>query len=210
MSELTFSQSERRNNFLVPLLIAFVVIGGIFAYVYIRPHRIADITITHTAILPEHTVFKTSPKSSATRTRPRTTSTSSPPSASTTASRFRSPSTTSPAPSPRPTTPPSQPPPAPFQKSRPRRHVHHLPRTQAPRQRPRFPAKPPSSPATTPRAWSCSTSPSPKPTGTTANPPRVTISFYHQDPFTVTIPKTLTRARASFALVALLPLTTDY
>jgi hypothetical protein len=58
MSELTFSQSERRNSFMVPLLIAFVVIGGIFAYVYMRPHRIADITITHTAVLPEHTVFK--------------------------------------------------------------------------------------------------------------------------------------------------------
>jgi hypothetical protein len=58
MSELTFSQSERRSGLLVPLLIAFVVIGGIFAYVYMRPHRIADLTITHTAVLPEHTVFK--------------------------------------------------------------------------------------------------------------------------------------------------------
>ena len=57
MSELTFSQTERRS-FLVPLLIAFVIVGGVFAYIYLRPHRIADITITHTAILPTHTVFK--------------------------------------------------------------------------------------------------------------------------------------------------------
>jgi hypothetical protein len=57
MSELTFSQSERRS-FLVPLLLAFVIIGGIFSYIYLRPHRIADIAITHTAVLPEHTVFK--------------------------------------------------------------------------------------------------------------------------------------------------------
>ena len=34
MSELTFSQPERRS-FLVPLLIAFVVVGGIFAYIYL-------------------------------------------------------------------------------------------------------------------------------------------------------------------------------
>jgi hypothetical protein len=57
MSELTFSQAERRS-FLVPLLIAFVIIGAIFASIYLRPHRIADITITHTAVLPTHTVFK--------------------------------------------------------------------------------------------------------------------------------------------------------
>jgi hypothetical protein len=58
MSELSFSQSERRGSFLIPLLIAFVVVGCVFAYVYFRPHRIADITITHTNILPTHTVFK--------------------------------------------------------------------------------------------------------------------------------------------------------
>jgi hypothetical protein len=57
MSELTFSQPERRN-FLVPLLIAFVLVGGIFAYIYLRPHRIADISITRPAVVPEHTVFK--------------------------------------------------------------------------------------------------------------------------------------------------------
>ena len=58
MSELTFSQPERRSSFLVPLLIAFVVVGCIFAYVYLKPHHIADITITHTNVLPTHTVFK--------------------------------------------------------------------------------------------------------------------------------------------------------
>jgi hypothetical protein len=58
MSELSFSQAERRSNFLVPLLIACVVVGVIFAYVYMRPHRIADITVTHTNVLPTHTVFK--------------------------------------------------------------------------------------------------------------------------------------------------------
>jgi hypothetical protein len=58
MSELSFAQSERRSSFLVPLLIAFVVVGAIFAYVYLRPHRVADIAIVHTNILPTHTVFK--------------------------------------------------------------------------------------------------------------------------------------------------------
>jgi hypothetical protein len=58
MSELSFSQPERRSSLLIPLLIAFVVVGGISAYVYLRPHRIADITITHTNILPTHTVFR--------------------------------------------------------------------------------------------------------------------------------------------------------
>lgn len=57
MSELTFSQPERRN-YLVPLLIALVLVGGIFAYIYLRPHRIADISVTTPAVVPEHTVFK--------------------------------------------------------------------------------------------------------------------------------------------------------
>src|ERR1035438_9283447 len=61
MSELTFSQSERRN-FLVPVLIALVIVGGVFAYVYLRPQRIADVTITHTAFLPTHTVFESPSK----------------------------------------------------------------------------------------------------------------------------------------------------
>ena len=57
MSELTFAQSERRN-FLVPVLIALVVVGGVFAWVYLRPHRIADLSITHVTVVPEHTVFE--------------------------------------------------------------------------------------------------------------------------------------------------------
>jgi hypothetical protein len=61
MSDLTFSQPERRN-FVVPILVALVLIGGVFAYVYLNPHRIADITVTHTAILPTHTVYKTDSK----------------------------------------------------------------------------------------------------------------------------------------------------
>jgi hypothetical protein len=61
MSDLTFSQPERRN-FLVPILIAVVIIGGIFGYIYLTPHRIADITVTKTAVLPTHTEFKTDSK----------------------------------------------------------------------------------------------------------------------------------------------------
>jgi hypothetical protein len=59
MSELKFSQPERRN-FLVPILIAVAVLGGAIAYLYLRtPFSIADVTVTHTNILPTHTVFKT-------------------------------------------------------------------------------------------------------------------------------------------------------
>jgi hypothetical protein len=58
MADLNFSQAERRN-FLVPGLIAFVILSGIFALVFwFNPHRVADLTVTHTAILPTHTVFK--------------------------------------------------------------------------------------------------------------------------------------------------------
>jgi hypothetical protein len=58
---LTFSQPERRN-FLLPILIAFVIVGGVFGYIYLTPHRIADIAVTHTAVLPTHTEFKTDTK----------------------------------------------------------------------------------------------------------------------------------------------------
>jgi hypothetical protein len=58
MADLKFSQPERRN-FLVPALIALAVLGAIFAVLYaVFPHRIADLSVTHTAILPTHTVFK--------------------------------------------------------------------------------------------------------------------------------------------------------
>jgi hypothetical protein len=58
MADLNFSQPERRS-FLVPGVIAAVVLGGIFAVLFwINPHRVADLSVTHTAILPTHTVFK--------------------------------------------------------------------------------------------------------------------------------------------------------
>ncbi len=58
MADLTFSQSERRS-FLIPGLIAVLVLGGIFAAIFwFSPHRVAGLTVTHVAILPNHTVFK--------------------------------------------------------------------------------------------------------------------------------------------------------
>ena len=59
MAELTFSQSERRS-FLGPILIALAVlaIAGAGIYFYM-PHRVADLAVTRTAILPTHTEFKT-------------------------------------------------------------------------------------------------------------------------------------------------------
>jgi hypothetical protein len=61
MAELTFKQSENRN-YLIPILIALVVVGAVFGYVYLTPHRIADISVTHTSVVPTHTVFKTDSK----------------------------------------------------------------------------------------------------------------------------------------------------
>ena len=62
MSELTFSQSERRN-FAGPILIALAVlaIAGVAIYLYI-PKSVATLTIPHTAVHAEHTVFKTDSK----------------------------------------------------------------------------------------------------------------------------------------------------
>jgi len=79
MSDLTFAQDERRN-FLAPALIAIVVlaiiIGGIYLYV---PHSVADISVTHINVLPEHTVFKTDSKVVGQQAPSRTTITSSQP-----------------------------------------------------------------------------------------------------------------------------------
>ncbi|HEY4381478.1 MAG TPA: hypothetical protein VGN01_14095 [Acidobacteriaceae bacterium] len=62
MSELSFSQSERRN-FAVPILIAVIVLGVAFAGIYLyMPHRVADLSVTHVALLPTHTVFATGSK----------------------------------------------------------------------------------------------------------------------------------------------------
>jgi hypothetical protein len=58
MADLNFSQPER-SNFFLPALIAVVVLGGIFAALFwFNPHNIANITITHAATLPIHTVLK--------------------------------------------------------------------------------------------------------------------------------------------------------
>jgi hypothetical protein len=57
MAALNFSQPERRS-FLVPGLIAVAVLAIVFVLVFtLNPHNIADLSVTHTAILPTHTVF---------------------------------------------------------------------------------------------------------------------------------------------------------
>jgi len=62
MAELTFAQAERRS-ILLPALIAVAVIGAIAALAfYYLPHHTADLAVTHVAILPEHTVFKSDSK----------------------------------------------------------------------------------------------------------------------------------------------------
>jgi len=56
MSELTFAQSERRN-YLVPGLIVLAIVAIAAALIYkFTPHRIADVTVTHTTAVPIHTV----------------------------------------------------------------------------------------------------------------------------------------------------------
>jgi hypothetical protein len=56
--EPTFAQPAR-HNLLAPVLIAFTLLGIIIALVVrYTPHKTADISITHTAIYPAHTVFK--------------------------------------------------------------------------------------------------------------------------------------------------------
>jgi hypothetical protein len=57
MSALTFSQPERRS-FLVPGLIAVaMLIFGLVIFALINPYRVPQLTITHTAVDAEHTVF---------------------------------------------------------------------------------------------------------------------------------------------------------
>jgi hypothetical protein len=57
MAELTFSQTERRS-YTGPILIAVAVllIAGIAIYLYL-PHRVADLAVTHTVVVPIHTGF---------------------------------------------------------------------------------------------------------------------------------------------------------
>jgi hypothetical protein len=58
VSDLQFAQPARRN-LLVPVLLAFLILGIVLALVLrFTPHKTADLTITHTAIYPAHTVFK--------------------------------------------------------------------------------------------------------------------------------------------------------
>src|ERR1035437_6762159 len=62
MSELTFSQPERRN-FLVPGLIALVVLAtGIGIFALINPYKVPTVAVTHTAVDAEHTVFASDSK----------------------------------------------------------------------------------------------------------------------------------------------------
>ena len=57
MADPTFSQPEPRT-FLVPVLIATAILGVVFALIlWLTPHRIADLAVTHTAVLPTRTVF---------------------------------------------------------------------------------------------------------------------------------------------------------
>ena len=57
MSALTFSQPERRS-FLVPGLIALAVLAiGLGIFAWINPYRVPQLTVTHTAVDAEHTVF---------------------------------------------------------------------------------------------------------------------------------------------------------
>ncbi len=58
MSDLNFSQSERRNLFL-PIAIAILILATVVAFVLHRiPRQPADLAITHTATWQAHTIFK--------------------------------------------------------------------------------------------------------------------------------------------------------
>lgn len=58
MTDLKFAQSTHRN-LLAPVLIAFLLLGIAIALVIRHaPARTVDLTISHTAVYPAHTVFK--------------------------------------------------------------------------------------------------------------------------------------------------------
>jgi hypothetical protein len=58
VSDLKFAQPVRRN-LLVPVLLAFLILGIILALVLrFTPHKTAELAITRTIIFPTHTVFK--------------------------------------------------------------------------------------------------------------------------------------------------------
>lgn len=57
MAELRFSQAERRN-FAVPMMIAVLVLAvALGLFYWLTPHRVAELSVTRVAVLPEHTVF---------------------------------------------------------------------------------------------------------------------------------------------------------
>ena len=62
MADLSFSQAERRS-YTVPALIAFAILAIAGAFLLWRtPLRTGDLTVTHAATLPTHTVFATDTK----------------------------------------------------------------------------------------------------------------------------------------------------
>ena len=62
MSELSFAQPERRS-FLLPAVFAAAVLSIVIGLIYLYvPHRTADLAVTHVAVLPTHTVFKSDSK----------------------------------------------------------------------------------------------------------------------------------------------------
>jgi hypothetical protein len=64
MSELSFSQPQsERRNFTTPAIVVAVIVAIAFTLIYFfTSHRIADLAITHIAVVPEHTVFTSSSK----------------------------------------------------------------------------------------------------------------------------------------------------
>ena len=58
MYEPKFNQPDRRN-LLAPVLIAFLLLGiAIALVVRYTPHSVAEVKVSHTAVYPAHTVFK--------------------------------------------------------------------------------------------------------------------------------------------------------
>src|SRR5665213_267790 len=112
--------------------------------------------------------IQTAPGSSAASMPLRTTSTFSPPSACMTSSGFRSSSKTSPAPSPRRTPPIS--PPAPSKRTTSHPSTRPFPRSNPCPAR-LCCARSRSRPVQPPKAWSCCITPSPRPPGSSGNPP---------------------------------------
>ena len=58
MPDLKFAQPAQRN-LLVPVLLAFLILGIILALVVrLNPHRTPELTVTRTVVVPTHIVFK--------------------------------------------------------------------------------------------------------------------------------------------------------